>query len=156
MTASEKKKVEREIKLLTDLADLMKKVRPDRFDMSSWASGPDCDMLSKVKDKPNECGTTACAMGWATTLQSFKRMGVKLVKRHSAFRDNENCDLVLEDKSGSQFEGQAVPETLFEHLPLTLIERLFYDSTEDPKEKAKQIKEAAKFLSHKLKKEEKK
>lgn len=47
-------------RLLTKLANgLEKKVKPEWFDLSSWA---------EHGWKRHKCGTTACAAGWATTL----------------------------------------------------------------------------------------
>lgn len=50
------------------LARFLSLLRDDRFDLKHWRSD-DFD----VKD----CGTTACAGGWATTLPSFRRAGLK-------------------------------------------------------------------------------
>jgi hypothetical protein len=41
------------------------------FDFSMWASG-------KLQSEP-QCGTTACAGGWATTIPVFRRAGLFLV-----------------------------------------------------------------------------
>lgn len=61
---------------LLKLADLLDTVPRKRFNISSWASSKFC---GKPKEpEHNECNTTACAMGWATTLPVFKRAGLKL------------------------------------------------------------------------------
>lgn len=41
------------------LADFLEKLPPERFDLWNWSYGD---------FKPNRCGTTACACGWATTI----------------------------------------------------------------------------------------
>lgn len=45
--------------LLLELADLLDRVDPDKFDMSTWASR---------RDNSEKCATTACMAGWATTI----------------------------------------------------------------------------------------
>jgi hypothetical protein len=45
-----------------------------RFDMNSWSDSdpPDGDLTAPG------CATTACAMGWATAVPSFKKLGLRL------------------------------------------------------------------------------
>jgi hypothetical protein len=50
-------------KRLLTLARHLRKVPVERFDMKRWA-----------------CGTTACAMGHACTIPSFRRAGLRLVE----------------------------------------------------------------------------
>lgn len=50
-------------------------VRDERFNLATWVGNDDVpwegmDDLS--------CGTTACAMGWATTIPEFKELGLRL------------------------------------------------------------------------------
>ncbi len=56
------------------LADFMEKLPKERFYFGSfagdnWAGKPDLS-----------CGTTACAIGWATTIPYFRRLGLYLQK----------------------------------------------------------------------------
>lgn len=54
---------------------LATKVKPENFHMEAWANVID-------NGRP-ACGTTACALGWATTIPSFRRAGLRLTKdRH--------------------------------------------------------------------------
>lgn len=46
-------------KRLSLLADFLENLPEERFNLKNWASS---------NFKPNECGTTACACGWATTI----------------------------------------------------------------------------------------
>lgn len=67
---------EREIKVfnrrLLKLADKLDEVPRNRFNYGSWV-GDDWG------GKPNlSCGTKACALGWATTMPEFRRLGLKL------------------------------------------------------------------------------
>lgn len=64
---------------LLKLAAHLDKVRPSRFDFARWA-GDDW------KGKANlSCGTTACALGLATTIPSFRRLGLRLFRRDGGF-----------------------------------------------------------------------
>lgn len=58
---------------LLKLATFLEKLPRRRFDYGSWA-GTDWKGSSDLS-----CGTTACALGWATTIPAFRRLGLKLV-----------------------------------------------------------------------------
>lgn len=61
-------------RLLLQLARFLLELKPGRFNFKEWA-GDDWE------GKPDlSCGTTACAMGWATTLPSFRKLGLRLVR----------------------------------------------------------------------------
>ncbi len=51
---------------------LRTKVDPDRFDMDRWAG--------EIKNGKPACGTSACALGWATTIPSFRKAGLRMTK----------------------------------------------------------------------------
>lgn len=57
---------------LLKLADFLEKLPRKKFDYDHWA-GRDwegkCDL---------SCGTTDCALGWATTMPLFRRLGLRL------------------------------------------------------------------------------
>lgn len=59
---------------LLRLADLVEE-HEDRFDWSMWV-GDDWEGKADLS-----CGTTACAMGWATTVPSLRREGLHLDKQ---------------------------------------------------------------------------
>ncbi len=56
------------------LADFLDALPPRRFDYSSWV-GMDWKGLPDLS-----CGTTACALGWATAIPEFQALGLRLVK----------------------------------------------------------------------------
>jgi len=56
------------------LADLLDTVPKEQFDLSCWAHKPKGKRIGG-------CGTTACAVGWATTHPGFKKAGLRLKKR---------------------------------------------------------------------------
>ena len=58
-------------RLLT-LAALLKKLPPRRFTMRKWVG------WDWSGDPTLSCGTSACALGWATTIPSLRRLGLRL------------------------------------------------------------------------------
>lgn len=62
-------------KRLLKLADLLYKLPPKRFYYGSWVG-------EHWLGKPDlSCGTSACALGWATTVPSFRKLGLQLKAR---------------------------------------------------------------------------
>lgn len=60
-------------KRVLKLADFLKAVPRKRFSMETWCSG----------DGLNQCGTTGCAGGWATTMPAFQRLGLNMTETGS-------------------------------------------------------------------------
>lgn len=60
---------------LLDLFENFDEKVDGKFDISIWAQELD-------RNKP-KCGTAACALGWATTIPSFRKAGFRLVKDDS-------------------------------------------------------------------------
>ena len=59
---------------LLRLAAFLEKLPRKRFDYGNWV-GDDW------KGKPDlSCGTTACALGWATAMPEFRRLGLVMVQ----------------------------------------------------------------------------
>lgn len=56
------------------LADFVEKIPPKKFDFRTYV-GHD---WRGAKDL--SCGTTACALGWATAMPLFRKLGLRLVK----------------------------------------------------------------------------
>ena len=56
-------------KRLLKLADFLDTLPTKRFDFDQWANGP-----------MNECDSVGCALGWSTTIPTFKKLGFKLVE----------------------------------------------------------------------------
>jgi hypothetical protein len=88
-------------KRLLKLADYLETVPRKRFNMDHWASAKFC---GKPKEPEHECGTSACALGWACTIPSFKRAGLKFIECGSNFWTH--IDLVP-DFEGSTGYGAA-------------------------------------------------
>ena len=63
------------INRLTKLKNRLNDVDYDDFNMEHWAE-------YIVNGKP-ACGTSACALGWATTVPSLRRAGMRLMLRKS-------------------------------------------------------------------------
>ncbi len=60
------------------LADFLETLPPERFDYGRWAG-------ESWKGKPDlSCGTTACALGWATTIPEFRKLGLRLYRKPGA------------------------------------------------------------------------
>lgn len=59
---------------LLKLADVLDTIPRKRFDYDEWV-GPDWEGAPDLS-----CGATACALGWATTVPAFRRLGLSLVK----------------------------------------------------------------------------
>lgn len=58
--------VETSIKRLELLVKKLNEIQEDQFSLGIWWS-------------EDECGTTGCAMGWATTIPEFQRLGLRRV-----------------------------------------------------------------------------
>lgn len=57
---------------LLKLADLLDTIPAERFYLGTWC-GPDWAGAPDLS-----CGTTACALGWATTIPEFRKLGVRM------------------------------------------------------------------------------
>jgi len=76
-------------------ADFLEDVPSGNFDMNSWKEGYNSLNINKMD---GECGTTACAGGWATVIPQFKRRGLHLEREGQsdeklivAFEDANRC-----------------------------------------------------------------
>ena len=54
---------------------LRNNVRDEVFNLATWVGNDDVPWEGK---DDLSCGTSACAMGWATTIPEFKEMGLRL------------------------------------------------------------------------------
>lgn len=63
------------LRRLLKLADFLDALPPARFDYGVWVRS-DWQGSSDLS-----CGTAACALGWATTIPEFRKMGLRLVRR---------------------------------------------------------------------------
>ena len=131
-------------KRLLKLADFLQKLPPKRFDYGDWV-GEDWE------GKPDlSCGTTACALGWATAMPKFRKLGLYL--------NPDGFPQMVGDNTGGTYEASA---TIFglstsEYSYLFLLgtmspfDKTKYGPDEDafPKEVAKHIR---KFVAKKYK-----
>ncbi len=63
---------------LLALCDLLDSLPDERFCFRYWVDD------ETYKGKANlSCGTTACAFGWATTMPSLRRLGLRLKRKYS-------------------------------------------------------------------------
>lgn len=58
-------------KRLLKLEDFLHALPRKKFDYSRWVGDE-----FKTGDNLRTCGTTACALGWATTIPAFRRLGL--------------------------------------------------------------------------------
>lgn len=77
--------------MLTELADLLEALPEGRFNYNHWV-GPRWKGATDLS-----CGTTACAAGWATVLDSFKECGLYLAK-HRWSEDEGEIRVDLKDE----------------------------------------------------------
>lgn len=90
---------------LKRLAKFLEKVPAEQFDMNYWGKVENGD-LGKGKRlclKRNLCGTSACALGWATQIPSFKAAGLKLVITEVVSGVNENEEEIFENFAEVRF-----------------------------------------------------
>jgi hypothetical protein len=114
-------------KRLLKLADLLEKVPPKNFNMDVYADAPE-----EATDRPI-CATSACALGWATTIPEF---GLDLVQSAGMFV------LVREIATGDYESAMwyGVSRRAFD-LSVDEAKAIFYsDWNATPKQKAKQIR----------------
>ena len=60
---------------LQTLANFLRTVPPERFDLENWRSAPHTSLPITDEDLKT-CGTTACAVGWACSMPAFKAEGL--------------------------------------------------------------------------------
>lgn len=59
---------------LLRLADFLDTLDPARFNFDRWV-GPDWQGRDDLS-----CGTTACGLGWATTIPEFRELGLRMMR----------------------------------------------------------------------------
>lgn len=64
---------------LLSVADLLDQIKPSLFDYGAWV-GEDWKGRADLS-----CGTTACALGHATTIPALRKAGLRLVKMGGTF-----------------------------------------------------------------------
>lgn len=124
-------------KRLLKLAEFLEtKVPAARFDLAYWV-----DPKTWKGKADLSCGTSACAMGWATTMPYFKRLGLYVESDHGS-----GAHLTLADDRGCSYNWE-VPQALFridELEALELFDAEYFGESEKspatPKQVAKRIR----------------
>lgn len=113
---------------LEKLAQVLDKVPAKNFNMGAWIR--DKIEGSFTKKKILECGTRACALGWACTIREFRDDGLKM----NYFMEPKFGDKYGED-AGAEFFG--IPYKIANHIFMP-VKR---SSNNDPKVLAAEIRE---------------
>ncbi len=71
------KKVHKE--RLLALADYLTLVPREKFSYASWMSSKRPNFYESKDSNPRSCGSYACALGWATTMKQFQRLGLTML-----------------------------------------------------------------------------
>lgn len=66
---------------LNMLADKLDTVPERKFNMEHWLKGP----LDRFSNDPNFCGSSACALGWGTTIPAFCEQGLRMWRGNTKF-----------------------------------------------------------------------
>lgn len=82
---------------LQTLADLLRVIPEDNFNLNSWINpcSPnydrvDLDFARKEPDQLYACGTVACAVGWAASIKEFRRAGFKINRGSPYFQGKKD------------------------------------------------------------------
>lgn len=90
---------------LLKLAEFLRTVPSNRFYYGAWNISSDLGPKEwKKGEKKLECGTAACALGWGTTIPSFRRAGLKLMPGLVRL-DHEDGDSDFGFEAGVSFFG---------------------------------------------------
>lgn len=73
--------------LIRQLADYIEEIPKKRFNFAHWFHGI-IELLTLKA--PLDCGTTACALGWATTMKVFKDKGLRVCGSSIALKDDRS------------------------------------------------------------------
>lgn len=88
---------------LLQLAELLENLPPERFDYSTWV-GEDWKGKADLS-----CGTTGCALGWATTIPSLRKAGLRM----RAFLSGNGGYVVLLRNGRKVAESEKAAEEVF-------------------------------------------
>jgi len=66
-------------KRLLALVAFLENLPNEKFFYGTWVSGYNPNQSTKSFLTSSECGTTACALGWACLMPKFKKFGLRLV-----------------------------------------------------------------------------
>lgn len=110
---------------LKKLADLLRTVPDERFNYRHWVGknwGGKADL---------SCGTTACALGWATTIPSLRKVGLRLERTTNSYGDVSSWPTVININNRDEIAPFAVGAEVF-YISFEDSEKLFApDATKD-------------------------
>ena len=117
-------------KRLEKLAEFLKTVPPEKFDMEQWMDTEDAtDATERSRDVPvdaNACGTVGCAMGWATTIPSFRKAGLRLFRITNYLgQPSSACHVALVDKKTGHISSDFSAAADFFGISISESEKLF-------------------------------
>ncbi len=73
---------------------LQDQVSPKKFDFTYWAAGNKPDV--------NVCGTTACGLGWAGSIPSFRKKGLRLIFSEARYKSKAYSGKVFLYETGKR------------------------------------------------------
>lgn len=79
--------------LLLTLAKFLRNLPPSRFDIQRWrcrGAGENSKFVEDA-DLETDCGTRACAIGWACTIPEFKELGLDFKPWTDGLDDGESA-----------------------------------------------------------------
>lgn len=91
---------------LLKLAAFLEKLPPERFDYDRWVGN---DWLG---EPDLSCGTAACALGWATTIPEFRRLGLRLSRC-----GEPHCGRLYDHAAATEIFGVTENEAAFLFIP---------------------------------------
>lgn len=131
------KVAKRRILKLVEFMEKLPRSAAKHFDMGSWFThNGDHELPLKSGDAINadtmkDCGTTACALGWAATMPYFRKLGLKCRLY------GRSGDIVFQERKGTDFSVvQCGLNPLFPYLDGHQYMDLFSGENEDPTPKA--------------------
>lgn len=89
---------------LLKLAALLEKLPRERFDYgvyADWKGAPDLS-----------CGTTACAIGWATTMPEFRKLGLRLARTRTSNSFGSHVSVAV-PRGGSNSDAPSAGTSIF-------------------------------------------
>ncbi len=96
---------------LLKLAAFLRLLPPEKFNLSYWVSDEAGSLYGGEEVNLRSCGTKACAMGWATAMPLFRRLG--LVFHSGNLADPAIVAIEREDLKYSCYQPMAVAQHLF-------------------------------------------
>jgi hypothetical protein len=125
------------INRLLKVADLLEDIKPEKFFFGFFFSDSNRCAKLDAEQKPllNDCGTNACALGYASAIPSLRRAGLKMVYMNMAWKvdgiekvfglsthEVEYLFFPIEDDPdqtlvyGKQLSRNATPKEVAEHI----------------------------------------